>query len=225
MFELVAAHAIGQVGEDVKSGDLVLRAGRKLRPQDVGLLASLGISPVEVVVRPKVALLVTGLHAALALVLYELGFRLGRWWQDRTPEEKEGPTGMLVGSVFALMAFLLAITLVALTDGVFTYLSKLIIDDAIVVLENIYRHIELGKRRREASAFATGEIGLAGAFEFGQVGQPRRPRLASMLLSELVSNGSRGVLPPELPRVDNIAVDGSVMVNFGVPLSSYTWLS
>jgi hypothetical protein len=46
--------------------------------------------------------------ALLALVLYELGFRLGRWWQARTLEEKEGPTAMLVGSILALMAFLLA---------------------------------------------------------------------------------------------------------------------
>lgn len=54
--------------------------------------------------------------ALLALVLYELGFRLGRWWQARTPEEKEGPTGMLVGSILALMAFLLAITMGMATD-------------------------------------------------------------------------------------------------------------
>ena len=54
--------------------------------------------------------------ALLALVLYELGFRFGRWWQARTPEEKEGPTGMLVGSILALMAFLLAITMGMATD-------------------------------------------------------------------------------------------------------------
>ena len=54
--------------------------------------------------------------ALLALLLYELGFRFGRWWQDRTPEEKEGPTGMLVGSILALMAFLLAITMGMATD-------------------------------------------------------------------------------------------------------------
>ena len=51
------------------------------------------------------------LFAIVALVLYELGFRLGRWWQDRTPDEKEGPTGMIVGSILALLAFLLAITM------------------------------------------------------------------------------------------------------------------
>ena len=54
--------------------------------------------------------------ALLAIVLYELGFRFGRWWQSRTPEEKEGPAGMLVGSILALMAFLLAITMGMATD-------------------------------------------------------------------------------------------------------------
>jgi hypothetical protein len=50
-------------------------------------------------------LLVVGL-----LLAFEIGFRIGRWWQVRTPEETEGPTGTLVGSLIALMAFLLAIT-------------------------------------------------------------------------------------------------------------------
>jgi hypothetical protein len=44
------------------------------------------------------------------LVAYEVGFRIGRWWQHRTPGEQEGPTGVLIGSILALMAFLLAIT-------------------------------------------------------------------------------------------------------------------
>ena len=51
------------------------------------------------------------LFALLALLTYEIGYVLGRWYQSRTPQEKEGPTGMIVGSVFALMAFLLAITM------------------------------------------------------------------------------------------------------------------
>ena len=37
----------------------------------------------------------------------------------------------------------------------------LLIDDAIVVQENIMRHVELGKPAREAALFATSEIGLA----------------------------------------------------------------
>jgi molybdopterin molybdotransferase len=51
---------VGRRGEDIEVGTTVLRAGRLLRPQDAGLLASLGASPVPVVRRPAVALLVTG---------------------------------------------------------------------------------------------------------------------------------------------------------------------
>jgi molybdopterin molybdotransferase len=51
---------IGKPGEDIQPGSVVLRAGRVLRPQDVGVLASLGVSPVPVVRRPHVAVLVTG---------------------------------------------------------------------------------------------------------------------------------------------------------------------
>jgi hypothetical protein len=54
--------------------------------------------------------------ALLSMVVYELGFRVGRWWQTRTPEEVEGPTAALVGSLFALMAFLLAITMGMASD-------------------------------------------------------------------------------------------------------------
>lgn len=51
---------VGRVGEDVAKGREVLPAGRGLRPQDVGLIASIGIGAVSVVRRPRVAVLVTG---------------------------------------------------------------------------------------------------------------------------------------------------------------------
>jgi hypothetical protein len=53
---------------------------------------------------------------AISLVVYEVGYRLGRWWQRRTPDHKEGPTGMLVGSVLGLLAFLLAVTMSMASD-------------------------------------------------------------------------------------------------------------
>ncbi|MEZ5989279.1 MAG: hypothetical protein R3F30_09190 [Planctomycetota bacterium] len=52
-----------------------------------------------------------GGYVVVALVALECGYRLGCWWQNRTHEEKEGPTPMIVGSLLALMAFLLAITM------------------------------------------------------------------------------------------------------------------
>jgi hypothetical protein len=54
--------------------------------------------------------------AIIALIISESGYRHGRWWQDRTPEEREGPTAMIVGSLLALMAFLLAITMGMASD-------------------------------------------------------------------------------------------------------------
>jgi len=56
------------------------------------------------------------LIAVILFVVFEIGFRIGRWWQIRTPEETEGPTGTLVGSLLALMAFLLAITMGMASD-------------------------------------------------------------------------------------------------------------
>ncbi|MEZ5535698.1 MAG: molybdopterin molybdotransferase MoeA [Thiolinea sp.] len=47
-------------GEDMAAGDLVLAKGRKLNAADLGLLASLGISEVDVIRRPQVAFCSTG---------------------------------------------------------------------------------------------------------------------------------------------------------------------
>lgn len=47
-------------GQDVKVGELVLKWGIKLRPQDVGYLATLGIAEVSVIKRPRIAIISTG---------------------------------------------------------------------------------------------------------------------------------------------------------------------
>jgi molybdopterin molybdotransferase len=51
---------IGRRGEDIVPGTRVLAAGRRLRPQDVGLLASIGVAEVPVVRAPLVRILITG---------------------------------------------------------------------------------------------------------------------------------------------------------------------
>jgi molybdopterin molybdotransferase len=58
-------------GEDIRKGETVLGPGRLLRPQEIGVLASLGRSHVTVHRRPRVAILATGdelleVHEALA---------------------------------------------------------------------------------------------------------------------------------------------------------------
>lgn len=55
-----AGKHVARVGEDVPLGAEVLPAGRVLRPQDAGILASIGAARVSVVRRPVVAVLATG---------------------------------------------------------------------------------------------------------------------------------------------------------------------
>ena len=51
---------IGCRGEDVSTGTKLLTPGRRIRPQDVGLMASIGMPKVTVIRRPRVRLLITG---------------------------------------------------------------------------------------------------------------------------------------------------------------------
>ena len=51
---------IGRRGEDIRAEALLFEAGRRLRAQDTGLLASIGLDRAAVVRRPRVRILVTG---------------------------------------------------------------------------------------------------------------------------------------------------------------------
>lgn len=64
MIEVVRPVAVGEnvipIGEDVQVGARLFLAGQRLRPQDIGALAGVGITSVAVVARPRVAILATG---------------------------------------------------------------------------------------------------------------------------------------------------------------------
>jgi molybdopterin molybdotransferase len=51
---------IRSAGEDLKSGVTVFRVGDRLRPQDIGFLASLGYHSAEVIMKPRVAIFSSG---------------------------------------------------------------------------------------------------------------------------------------------------------------------
>lgn len=53
-------------GDDIRAGDRLLPAGHRLRPQDVGACAGLGITTLTVFRRPRVSLLPTGDEVILA---------------------------------------------------------------------------------------------------------------------------------------------------------------
>jgi molybdopterin molybdotransferase len=49
-----------QAGDDIKEGETVLAKGHRLRPQDLGALAGIGLIAVRVFTRPRVAIINTG---------------------------------------------------------------------------------------------------------------------------------------------------------------------
>ncbi|MCJ7661217.1 MAG: molybdopterin molybdotransferase MoeA [Anaerolineales bacterium] len=51
---------IRQKGEDIQSGEIILSSGKRIRPQEVGLLAMLGITEIPVVRQPRIAIMSTG---------------------------------------------------------------------------------------------------------------------------------------------------------------------
>lgn len=51
---------VGRIGEDIARDSEVLPAGRRLRPQDLGVLSSVAVARVPVVRRPRVRIVVTG---------------------------------------------------------------------------------------------------------------------------------------------------------------------
>jgi molybdopterin molybdotransferase len=64
LVEVFRAAAPGEglvaVGDDLRRGQPILRRGHRLRPQDLGMLAAVGLTEVEVFQRPRVAVIPTG---------------------------------------------------------------------------------------------------------------------------------------------------------------------
>ncbi len=74
----------------------------------------------------------------VAIIASEIGFRIGRWWQRRSPGEQEGPTDMLVGSILTMLAFLLAVTTGMASDR-FDARHELVRDEANTIRTTFLR--------------------------------------------------------------------------------------
>jgi molybdopterin molybdotransferase len=51
---------VSKKGEDIQKGEVAVKAGTRLKPQHLGLIATLGIVEVKVVERPRIGILATG---------------------------------------------------------------------------------------------------------------------------------------------------------------------
>ena len=57
---VVPGQNVSKIGEDVKKNQVVLKKGTRITPYDIGILAALGYKNVEVMQRPKVAVISSG---------------------------------------------------------------------------------------------------------------------------------------------------------------------
>jgi len=77
MIEVLKSVAPGenviQVGEDVKRGDVVIRKGQRMRPQDIGACAGIGVTEIAVYKRPSVSVISTGDEIVAANAVPETG--------------------------------------------------------------------------------------------------------------------------------------------------------
>lgn len=62
---------VSPMGEDFQKNDLVLKSGRLLRPQDLAIIASSGLSEVEVYKKPKVGIITTGTELVMPKPILE----------------------------------------------------------------------------------------------------------------------------------------------------------
>ncbi len=98
----------------------------------------------------------TLLYAAIFVILVVLFF-LGRW-RATFIIILTIPVSLIVAFIYLFIsdASINIISLVSLSIAI-----GMVVDDAIVVLENITKHIERGSRPREAAIYATNEVWLA----------------------------------------------------------------
>jgi molybdopterin molybdotransferase len=151
--------------EDVRRGDVALRPGTRLRPQDIGLLAAIGITDVPVFVRPRVAIIATGDEIVPA---------------DRTPE------GGQVRDVntYALAALVRqeggAAHLAGIVEDVYDVLLRALRDaraDSDLVL--VSGGSSVGER--DAVARAIGELGRPGVIVHGVSIKPGKPTILALV--------------------------------------------
>ena len=58
--QLAPGDNVSKIGEDIKKGDIIAKAGTRLNPYHIGLAAALGYSQLKVAEKPKIGILATG---------------------------------------------------------------------------------------------------------------------------------------------------------------------
>jgi HAE1 family hydrophobic/amphiphilic exporter-1 len=141
-----------RVAEDVKAEVEQLKLELKSQHVDLDVTQDSSVHIRQSVSEVEHHLLIGGGMAILTVLLFLLSF------QSTFISALVLPTSIL--STFMVMHFC-GFTLNMMTLMALTLAIGLLIDDAIVVQENIMRHVQAGKPPQLAAVFATSEIGMA----------------------------------------------------------------
>ncbi len=141
-----------QVSNDLKSEIAKLERDLKSEGITLDIAMDSGVYIQQSINEVYHHLVVGGLLAVFTVLIFLLNFR------STFISAMVLPTSIL--ATFMMMS-VMGFTLNFMTLMALTLAIGLLIDDAIVVQENIMRHVQEGKPARFAAAFATNEIGLA----------------------------------------------------------------
>ena len=172
-------------GEDVLSGDLILRKGLKLRPQDTGMIASFGFNAVKVYKRPLVGIMATGDEIVEAgekrkegqiynINSYTLAGQIRQMGGEAVilgiaSDSKEKLTGMIEEGIKRNVDILISSG--GISAGNFDYVRDVLAEAGSI----LFRQVKM----RPGKPFSYGKIG--NTFFFGLPGNP----VASMVSTEI----------------------------------------
>ena len=208
-------------GEDVRQGELVLPRGTALRPQEVGMLATLGHKTALVHRRPRVAILATGDEvAAIDAPLAPGQIRNANSYSNAAQVVRMGAVPVLLGIARDTVADLTARIRDGLSQGVDLFLSSGGVSvghfDLVRDVLAAQGQIDFWRVRLEGLAFLAAATLLGGAMAIG-------PLAAAIGLLVAVWFGVRSVYSPRsraTPLLDRVIVGAGLLVWFAPALAA-----
>lgn len=213
-------------GADIHLGQIVLRRGQRLRPQDIGILAMLGIARVQVYRKPRLALLSSGDE----LLPVEAPLEMGKIRDANSytlsalittagaevislgiaPDERQAIQALLEKAVQHNADMI--ITSAGVSVGAFDYLKEIVESNGTLTFWRVnmrpgkplafgsYRGIPyIGLPGNPVSAFVGFEVFVRAAIQrLGGEQVNERPRLRVRLAEEIESDGRESYLRAEI---------------------------
>jgi len=203
---------IRAAGEDVPKGALVLHQGGRIRPQELGMLATLGRMNVSVIRRPRVAILATGDEVVeIDAPLLPGKIRNSNSYSNAAQVLAAGGIPVMLGIAHDQIEELTAKIRSGLAQGVDLFITSggVSVGDFDVVKQVLAAEGEMTfwrVRMKPGKPLAFGRIG--GVPLLGLPGNPVSAMVSFELFARAAILKMLGQLDPERPSIEATLVDG-----------------